>query len=274
MSVWRLALTRRWLGALALTALFALACWGLSQWQFARRAEAQAAIHLLNANYDQSPVAIDRLLASSDEYDASEKWRPVTVTGTYWAGGVVYVRNRPNEAGIGFEQLVPLTTANGTTFIVDRGWVAANGDNSLPLHPPSIPAGQVTVVARLIPSEEPIAGRDAPAGQIATIDLHALDGRDGGAGAETVYTGWYGKLDAENPSGPAGLPWEKPVLDEGPHLSYALQWWVFALMGFIGYGWALRKEARGDVAPPRKPVRRMPTDEDVEDAALDATRVR
>ena len=272
--MWRLALTRRWLGMLAFTALFAVGCWGLSQWQFARRAEAQAAIRMLNANYDQSPVPLSALVPTTGSYSAGEKWRPVTITGEYWAGGIVYVRNRPTELGIGFEQLVPLTTTDGTTFIVDRGWVAANGDNSLPVHPPAIPAGTVTVVARLIPGEEPIAGRSAPAGQIATIDLAALNGRDGGNGPERVVTGWYGKLVSESPSAPTGTPWQRPVLDEGPHLSYALQWWVFALMGFIGYGWALRKEARGDVAPPPKPVRRRPSDEDIEDAALDAMRAR
>jgi hypothetical protein len=44
-------------------------------------------------------------------------------------------------------------------------------------------------------------------------------------------------------------------------------------MGFYGYGWALRKEARGDVPPERK-VRARRSDEEIEDAALDATPAR
>src|SRR6218665_168336 len=34
----------------------------------------------------------------------------------------------------------------------------------------------------------------------------------------------------------------RPALDEGPHLSYALQWFVFATMGFVGLGWAANRE--------------------------------
>jgi len=64
----------------------------------------------------------------------------------------------------------------------------------------------------------------------------------------------------------------RPVADEGPHLSYTFQWYLFALLGFIGYGWALRQEWRGanDVVPrPRR--RREPSDNDEEDALLEAS---
>jgi cytochrome oxidase assembly protein ShyY1 len=120
-----------------------------------------------------------------------------------------------------------------------------------------------------MPGEQEIAGRDAPSGQIATIHLETIEER---LNAE-VYQGWYGRLATESPATKSGAIWEKPVLDEGPHLSYALQWYVFALMGFYGYGWALRKEARGDVPPERK-VRAKRSDEEIEDAALDATPAR
>jgi hypothetical protein len=44
---------------------------------------------------------------------------------------------------------------------------------------------------------------------------------------------------------------------------------VFAAMGFFGYGWALRKEHRGDAVPTPK-ARKRASDEDIEDRALDA----
>ncbi len=253
-----------------MTALFAVACYGLSQWQFARRAEAQAAIHLLNANYDQPTADLAAVVASPSEFELSEKWRPVRVVGVYDTSAVVYVRTRSGAAGIGFEQLAPLRQTDGTVFIVDRGWIAANADNSAPATSPAVPSGTVTVTAHLIPGEQQIDGRAAPKGQIATIHLATLDDWTDG----DVYAGWYGRLATEEPSSSAGAIWEKPVLDEGPHLSYALQWWVFALMGFIGYGWALRKEARGEVGPAPQPIRRTPSDEDLEDAAVDAMRAR
>jgi cytochrome oxidase assembly protein ShyY1 len=266
---WRLALSRRWLGILGTTVLFAIACVGLGQWQFARRAEAQAAIALLNANYERPVVDLDVEVPSVTDASPGDKWRTVRITGTYLMDSVTYVRTRSGPGGIGFEQLVGLVQSNGTVFIVDRGWVPANADNSAPATTPPLPAGTVVVTSHLIPGEQHINGRDAPAGQIATINLEALDTAIDGK----VFRGWYGRLASESRSTQAGAPWERPVLDEGPHLSYALQWYVFALMGFIGYGWALRKEARGDIVPEPK-VRRRASDEDIEDAAVDATRAR
>ncbi len=269
MNPWRLAVTPRWWGILGFTVAFAVACVGLGQWQFDRRAQAQAAIALLNANYDLPPVELTTILDGPAEFDVSEKWRRVRVTGEYLSADIIYVRTRSGPAGIGFEQLAPLQMAGGTVFVVNRGWVSANGDNSAPSETPEVPSGTVEVTARLIPSERTIVGRDAPVGQIATINLETIGGRINSA----VYRGWYGRLATESPSTPAGAPWEKPVLDEGPHLSYALQWYVFALMGFVGYGWALRKEARGDISPEPK-VRARRSDEEIEDAVMDTTRVR
>ena len=269
MSPWRLAVTPRWSGILGFTVVFAVACVGLGQWQFDRRSQAQAAIALLDANYDQSAVNLSMILDTPAEFDVSEKWRSVRVTGEYLALDVIYVRTRSGPGGIGFEQLAPLQTPSGAVFVVNRGWLPANGDNSAPAETPAVPSGAVEITARLIPGEKQIVGRDAPAGQIATINLETIGDRLN----LDVYRGWYGRLASESPATAAGAPWEKPVLDEGPHLSYALQWYVFALMGFFGYGWALRKEARGDVVPKPK-VRRRRSDEDIEDAALDATRAR
>jgi cytochrome oxidase assembly protein ShyY1 len=266
---WRLAFSRRWLGILGFTVAFAVACVALGQWQFARRAEAQGAIALLDGNYDQPAIALGELVPETSELDESEKWRLVTVTGQYLLSDVLYVRTRSGASGIGFEQLAPLRQSDGTVFVVNRGWVAANGDNSLPAETPEPPSGVVTVTARVVPGEAQIMGRDAPAGQIATIHLDSIDARVDG----DVFTGWYGRVDTESVAAKTGAVWERPVLDEGPHLSYALQWYVFALMGFFGYGWALRNEAHvGEKPAPR--VRRQRSDEDIEDAAIDAMPAR
>lgn len=205
------------------------------------------------------------VVASTAEFDESETWRLVSITGEY-RRDPLYVRTRSGPGGIGFEQLAMLDVGDGTVFVVNRGWVPANGENSRPAETPPVPAGPVTVAVHIVPGEREIDGRNAPSGQIATINLDEINARVGG----TAFVGWYGRLASESPAAPRGAAWERPVLDEGPHLSYALQWYVFAVMGFIGYGWALRKEARGDVAPVRR-VRRRVSDEDIEDAALDAT---
>ena len=91
MSPWRLAVTPRWWGILGFTVVFAVACVGLGQWQFDRRSQAQAAIALLDANYDQSAVNLSMILDTPAEFDVSEKWRSVRVTGEYLAVDGIYV---------------------------------------------------------------------------------------------------------------------------------------------------------------------------------------
>jgi cytochrome oxidase assembly protein ShyY1 len=71
-------------------------------------------------------------------------------------------------------------------------------------------------------------------------------------------------------------PLRKPTLDEGNHLSYAVQWILFALMGFFALFWAIRQEreySRMEKDPsyiPRSARNRKKTDADVEDELLDA----
>lgn len=262
--------SKQWLGYLAFTLIFAVVCVALGQWQFARRAEAQSQIALLNNNYDAEPAHLGDLWNAVQAQDPNIKWVPIRVTGKYSPTDAVYVRNRPLAGRIGFHQLVPFHTNDGQTLVIDRGWVDSNADNSGPSSTPTIPSGPVTLTARLYPSEPTIAGRGAPVGQIATIHVpDIISDVDG-------VQGWYGQLATEAPKASTGVLKDKPVLDEGPHLSYALQWYVFALMAFVALGWGVRRDIRGETgalsARPRSRAARQ--DEDIEDALWDSTRAR
>jgi cytochrome oxidase assembly protein ShyY1 len=274
---WRFALNRRWLGYLAFVVAFAIACSFLALWQLSRREEARAEIELVESNWDRAPQQLASVLTSLDAFDPQSKWMPVTLSGHYVADEQLLVRGRPLDGVAGFEVLVPFELDDGTIFIVDRGWLPAGNEQDEPDSVPPAPRGDVTVVARLKAGEPIVAGRSAPEGQVATIHLPSI--------AETIdapmYTGAYGLLDSEEPA-PAARPTAavKPVPDEGPHLSYAFQWFVFGILAFVGLAWALRQEFRiRNAAEPaeqaraahraRKAAARKPTDAQVEDALLD-----
>ena len=273
MNGWRFAFNRRWFGYLMVAIVFAIACVLLSKWQFARRDEAVAEVNRITANYDATPVPLGSVLPSLSAFDETDKWLPVTATGSYLVDEQLLVRNRPHDGSPGFEVLTPLLLGDGSVFVVDRGWIAPGSDDT-PDAVPAPPAGQVTVVARLKAGEPSLAGRTAPAGQIPTIELS----RVAALVEKPTYTGAYGLLVEGDP---AALATEaKPELDEGPHLSYAVQWIVFALLGFGGLAYALRQEYRllnaDDPAErERAAIRRAKsaakrTDSDIEDELLDA----
>ena len=276
MSEWAFLRSPRWAGYLALVVVFAVACCALGTWQLNRRAEALAEVARIDANYDAEAVSVADALADPAGFDIDQRWLVVALSGEYLGDEEVVVRNRPFGGSSGFEVITPFRLDDGTVFMVDRGWIA-QGSDGRPSDYTAPPSGHVQVEARLKAGEERIEGRTTTGIEFATIDLAELADRVG----EPAYTGAYGVLvqsaaDAAEPP----LAAARPLRDEGPHLSYALQWFVFALLAFIGLGWAASQERRALAeasgspdaprAPrePRKPPRER-GDADVEDEILD-----
>lgn len=237
---WRFLLTSRWGGYLALTVVFALVCVLLGCWQLARRADALAENDRVAANYDAAPRPVTDVLDGLGSFDESQKWATVSLTGSYLESEQLLVRNRPSGGQPGFELLVPFRLDDGSIFIVDRGWLPTGQEQDKPDVVPSSPQGEVTVVARLKASEPKLEGRSAAAGEIPSIDLPTIAEQLD----QPTYTGAYGDLATESPSADTGQLETRPPEDEGPHLSYAFQWFVFALLGFLGLGYAARQEYR------------------------------
>jgi cytochrome oxidase assembly protein ShyY1 len=276
---WRFALSRRWFGYLALAIIFAIICVLLALWQLSRRADAVAEIDRVQHNFDSSPISLDHALPTLTSFRASEKWTPVVVEGKYLEADQLLVRNRPLDGNPGFEVLTPLLLADGTVFVIDRGWLPTGTTQDIPDSVPAPPAGQVRVVARLTAGEPTLDNHSAPAGQIATVHLTDVARVVG----KPTFTGAYGLLDSESPA-PAERPIAvtKPAPDEGPHLSYAVQWFAFALLGFGALGYGLRQEyrqinsddpaerARAELRHERAASRK--SDGQIEDELIDAER--
>ncbi|UWF76629.1 MULTISPECIES: SURF1 family cytochrome oxidase biogenesis protein [Microbacterium] len=260
----------RWGAYLLVAAGFAVACAFLSHWQFDRNEERARQIALVERNYDAPAAPLDAVL-DGDELDPGDEWRPVELHGEYLADQQVLVRNRPHGGTSAFEVLVPFRDRSGLVLLVDRGWVPP-GDGDAPDAVPAPPSGEVTVIARLRPGEPlPSSGRGAPEGQVPTIHLPTVDAAVDAA----LVTGAYGQLVSETPPAdrtPGGF--ESPTEDPGPHLSYAIQWILFAVMGFGFIGYVIRTEivkAREDAGErPARASRRRDRDADDEDALLDA----
>lgn len=294
-------LSREWLGYLAFLVVFAVACGLLSQWQFSRREEAARQNDAIAANWEASPVDLQTVLPdSSSPLDATDTYQPVHIMGTYVQEGVLYVRNRVHDGQPGFEQLVPLRTDTGELFLVDRGWIASDSSGTSPENPPTPPVGDVDVIARLDAAESSL-DRSSPAGQVASISLDDVSTALESEGVEgTLYSGAYGLVASETPSSATGALADPPTLDEGMHLSYAIQWIAFAVLAAVGFVYAFRttrrheredaeetgtlescdtgagwSDRRADAQRTRYPggrarPRRIDEDEAAEDAVLDA----
>lgn len=263
----RLLRTPRWIGWLAFLTIYVVVCCALGMWQWDRRDQAQTAIARLDANWSASSSPLQEALPDPEGFDQDQQWQRVELEGQYLRDDAVMIRGRMVAGQVGFQQLVPFMTTAGSVFYVDRGWVPVSaGSNELPAAYPEIPASDVSVLVRLREDEGQLRDQDAPQGQVYSADLERFAEQHD----RTVYTGAYGLLESEDSVVPTDITvQERPLLDEGPHLSYALQWGVFALIGVGGFIYALRQESLHDSDEPR-PKRKKRRDEEEEDALLDA----
>jgi cytochrome oxidase assembly protein ShyY1 len=262
----------RWTVYVLIAIAFAIGCAFLSNWQFERNESRAEQIELVEKNYDAQPVPLGDLIGADDTLDPGDQWYPVILRGEYVADEQLLVRNRPHGGTAAFEVLVPFRDVDGRVFIVDRGWVPP-GEGDAPDAVPSPPTGTVEVIVRLRPGEAvPASGRGAPEGQVPTINLPTIAGLVNG----DVITAAYGQLVSEDPAvAPLG-GFTSPTDDPGPHLSYAIQWILFAIMGFVFIGYiirtevVMRREEREGVPSPARRTRRRDKDADAEDELLDA----
>lgn len=274
----------RWVGLTAVIVAVSMACVLLGYWQWSRYQGRAEQIDLVQANYSQDPVPLTDLVpAAGAALDPAHQWRPVQVTGEYLGEVVVLpqrgVEGTPADHVVGM-LLVRDVPGEPWAVLVDRGWYTTDAfaDHT---GAQVLPDGQVEAVLRLRPAEEP-SPRMLDAGQIhrlnpeqgllaATVDLTGED-------QPVLATGVYGQLAAETQGGSDVMPAElsllpRPVADLGSHLSYALQWWVFALGCYVGLVVLARREAQDPRATSPAPVRRrshVEEDEDI-DAQIQAS---
>lgn len=217
----------------------------LGRWQLRRHDERAALNVQVAASLDRAAVPVDELLVVGAPLDPTDEWRRVEVVGRYDAGHELLVRNRPYDGSIGYEVLTPLVTPEGNALLVNRGWVPAGETASdAPAVPPP-PAGEVAITAHV--RADSAGSTDAaglPDGQVRQVAVASI-ARDlpypvYGAYA-ALLPGQPGASASDNR--PRAIPVPEP--SAGPHLGYAVQWFLFALIAVGGWFVLLRADARG-----------------------------
>jgi cytochrome oxidase assembly protein ShyY1 len=160
--------------------------------------------------------------------------------------------------------------ASGEIVVVERGWIPA--DSNLNPSNAFLPSqSEKTLVAR-VRLGELFPNRESPTGQLTSINLPEVQNLL----MLDMETEYYFRMVSESPAESSNpQPLSRPVLDEGNHLSYAVQWIIFAVMGFFALFWAIRQEQeyrRMEKDPsyiPRSARRKANVDSSVEDEILD-----
>lgn len=207
----------------------------LGIWQLNRAAEKIAAQAAVEAEARRSPRPIESL--TSAELEASNpqlRNLHVALDGVYDNDHTILVLAQFLDDQIGYEVVTPLRLdSNGGLVLVSRGWTTG-------ILPPNTPpmtqpvAGPVRLLAQI---HVPPAGQRIPPSQVDAsqwplrvrgIEIPIIEATLG----ESVFP-FVVRLTPDQP-GMLARHWAEANADVDTHLSYALQWFTFAVMVLLG----------------------------------------
>jgi cytochrome oxidase assembly protein ShyY1 len=200
----------------------------LGIWQYNRNTEKQDKVKAAKAAYAAPAPELSGTAAPPSGARAQ-------ASGTF-ATSDVLLRDQPHNGRFGTDVLTPMRLADGTTVLVDRGWVPG----ILADEPPNVtpaPAGPA-IAHGIVHNSRPLSPQDEVREignklAVPRVDTAAIAQRLGIARLRPVWIEAQSLQPAPGPGAPL-LP-QPPPPDQVNHMQYAIQWWAFALIPLIGW---------------------------------------
>jgi surfeit locus 1 family protein len=211
-------------------------CIRLGLWQLDRLEQRRARNEVIAERMRAAPVLVGAL-----PHDTSRiRYRRVLVSGTFDFEHQLVVTGRARAGSPGVYLLTPLRL-DGGAVLVNRGWVyspdAASVDLARWREPEDVSLEGYVEPLGVLPGT---AARAGSSERVRALDAALID-------SAVPYRIEPFYVVATSPSaagaqGPVRLG--VPVLDEGSHRSYAIQWFSFAAIALVGVPILVRHEAR------------------------------
>jgi surfeit locus 1 family protein len=208
----------------------------LGVWQLSRLKEKRAFNAILSARLSAPVENVTALPGDTSQ----GHYRRVAARGTFLYDREVAYGGRSHEGSPGVDLLTPMKIAgHDTVVMINRGWAysanAAQIDNTRWKEKDSLSvSGYAETFSGVERGTVPPNER-----RVHALDRAAVQALVGFPVAPYILT--QTSDSAHRDSVPVRL--ETPALDEGPHQSYAIQWFSFALVAVVG-GVALSRRSR------------------------------
>lgn len=215
--------------------LFALAvslgCVQLGFWQLERLRERRERNAQVMARLGEAPVPLERLPRNS-----TIRYRRVRTAGTYDFNHEFVVTSRGRNGAPGVHIVTPLRQpGKDTVVLVNRGWAYSPDGMRVDLSVFREDSNAIIdgFVEEFAVAQEPVTTSSVERA-VRRLDYDSLSARLPYplASVLLVQTKDSGEFKAVDRGTPVRL--EPPPLDEGPHRSYAIQWFGFAAVGVAG----------------------------------------
>jgi cytochrome oxidase assembly protein ShyY1 len=212
----------------------------LSFWQLRRLDDKRDFNRIVTERSQLDPVDVASLDFGSETEIDSLDWRAVGAVGTYATDEQVVVVNRSQNGVAGVNVVTPLVLDDGRAIAIVRGFLPLSQVDS----PPDAPEGEVRLVGTLRESDERRTGQPADVAgdveQLLRLDVARLQEQ-----VDFELLPMYVLLEVSAPADSDLLaPVVSPDLSEGPHLSYAVQWLIFAVAVVVGWVLAVQRSRR------------------------------
>lgn len=222
--------SRRWALFAVTVVVLGYGCYLLGRWQFHRLHDREVTNVQTRTNLKTRPAPVADVLSVGRPSLVRNEWRRVTATGSYTADKSVVIRYQTRDGASGVDVVTPLLTRVGTSLLVDRGWMSTSNLGGATVHPPTPPAGEVTVVGYVR------ADATGDAAKVTDRSARAVSSQAiSRATGIRVYDGFVDAQKETPTSGKKLVPTELPDLGNGPHFFYGLQWWFFGLLAVFGF---------------------------------------
>jgi cytochrome oxidase assembly protein ShyY1 len=242
--MYRFLLRPRWIAFTVIVITAIVVMINLGFWQLRRLDERQAFNAAVSQRFDQPAVGVDELIPPDAEVGddglADVEWRSVVASGRYLPDEELRIVNRSQGGRAGDNVVTPLLLDDGRVLLVARGFVP------LDVEPATAPPSDVTIEGRLRRSETRRTGALSDQGEGDLTVAQRIDIPRLAAQLPGEVVPMYVELTESDPpeSGELPEPIAEPTLDEGPHLSYAVQWFIFSALVALGWFLAVRRSRR------------------------------
>ncbi|HET6857911.1 MAG TPA: SURF1 family protein [Streptomyces sp.] len=243
--MYRFLFSRQWVILTLLVLLLVPTMIELGFWQLHRHEHRVAQNELISDNLKAEPLAVEDLTSPGHSVPRADYWRRVSATGTYDAAHEVVVRRRTSaDDQVGYHVLTPLVLKDGDVVLVNRGWVPFGADQKAYPEVPAAPKGQVTVTGRLKADETEAGSGIKDLGGLPPRHIMLINSAQQAKALGRPVLGGYIEQTEPVP-GPKPELVPSPDADSiGPHMAYAVQWWLFAAAVPVGWVILVRRELR------------------------------
>lgn len=211
----------------------------LGQWQL-DRLDQRRDRNATTAEHENAPVRPFEEVFTQPILD-SDQWQRVTVRGEFIADKQLQARYRSFDGMTGWELVTPLRTTGGQVVLVDRGFVERPPGQDFPKVFPDPPAGEVQLTGYVRRNEQGNTNQMTPTEN--TVRLINSETLAPALGLPLV-NGYLSLIDVTPAQSAELQPITPPPPTEGPHWSYAMQWFAFAAIAAIGLFILIRNDIK------------------------------